>query len=231
MHAIELNPAALARGLHNRGGRKFAFETVDLARTAHVVVDMQVGFLAEGSASEVPVAREIIPNVNAISRAVREAGGLNVFLRYTYDAGETRPWSSWYNGLLGRPFTETLAEHFASGAAQHALHPEIEVAGGEPVLDKTRFSGFVPGTCDLDETLRARGIDTIIVTGTLTNCCSEATARDAHQLAYKVIFVSDGNATLSDDEHNGTLSNLYSVFADIATTDELLETLRRSAAA
>ena len=46
--------------------------------------------------------------------------------------------------------------------------------------------------------LKAKGIDTLIITGTLTNCCCESTARDALQMGYKVIFMSDANATLSD---------------------------------
>jgi ureidoacrylate peracid hydrolase len=74
--------------------------------------------------------------------------------------------------------------------------------------------------------LQDRGIDTLIVTGTLTNCCCESTARDAMQFNYKVIFVSDANATLSDAEHNATLNNMCALFADVMSTDEVIEVLR-----
>ena len=46
------------------------------------IVDLQAGFVAEGAPVEVPATHEIFGGVNSISRAVREAGGLNVFLRF-----------------------------------------------------------------------------------------------------------------------------------------------------
>ena len=72
----------------------------------------------------------------------------------------------------------------------------------------------------MHDRLRSAGIDTLIITGTLTNCCCESTARDAMQRDYKVIFVSDGNATQTDAEHNATLVNMVTLFADVMTTDE-----------
>jgi ureidoacrylate peracid hydrolase len=70
--------------------------------------------------------------------------------------------------------------------------------------------------------LQARGIDTLIITGTATNVCCESTARDAMQMNYKIIFVADGNAALTDAEHNATLNNMVALFADVMTTDELV---------
>jgi ureidoacrylate peracid hydrolase len=87
----------------------------------------------------------------------------------------------------------------------------------------------VPGTCKLHELLQARGIDTLIVTGTLTNCCSESTARDAMQQNYKIIFIADGNAALSDAEHNATLCNMVALFADVMTTEEVVAVVAANA--
>ncbi|MBT9386115.1 cysteine hydrolase [Pseudooceanicola sp. CBS1P-1] len=235
MHKIKMSDAALERGRKNRDGRDHAYEAIDPTRTAHVVVDLQNGFMEVGAVSEVPVARDIVPNVNALSRALRAAGGHNVFLRYTFDAAEARPWTSWYGDMLGKPFSEGLAKGFTRGDHAHDLWPGLDVAQGDPVLDKTRFSGFIAGTCDLDAVLQSLGVDTVLITGTVTNCCSETTARDAHQLSYRVIFVADGNAALNDAEHNGTLDSLYPISADIRTTEEVLAlieagTARRSAA-
>ena len=76
--------------------------------------------------------------------------------------------------------------------------------------------------------MKARGVDTLIITGTLTNCCCESTARDALQMGYNVIFVSDANATLSDEEHNGTLMSMAAIFADVMDTKHLLGLIARS---
>ena len=111
---------------------------------------------------------------------------------------------------------------FARGAEGWQLWPTLDVESGDLIIDKTRFSAFVPGTCRLDDELRARGIDTLIVTGTLTNVCCESTARDAMQRNYKVVFVADGNAAVSDAEHNATLGNMIALFADVMTTSEIV---------
>lgn len=222
MHKIAIDPVLLERGRRNRGGKDRAFDHLDMSRVAHVVVDMQNVFVAEGAASEVPVARQIVPNINSISRAVREAGGLNVFLRMVYDPAENTPWSNWYSGLLGNPFSTDLKREMSPDDANFELWPGIDAAPDEPRVNKTRFSGFTPGTCNLDPVLKERGIDTVIISGTVTNCCSEATARDAQQLNYKVIFVTDSNAAMTDAEHNATLGSLYVAYADVLSTSEVV---------
>jgi ureidoacrylate peracid hydrolase len=71
--------------------------------------------------------------------------------------------------------------------------------------------------------LRARGIDTVIVSGVATNCCCESTAREALSLNYRTFFVADATATDTDDEHNASLSMMLNTFADVRSTDELVD--------
>ena len=71
------------------------------------------------------------------------------------------------------------------------------------VLIKRRFGAFVPGSSDLHARLQERGIDTLIISGTLSHVCCEATARDAIMMNYKVFFIADACATLTDAEHGG----------------------------
>ena len=73
--------------------------------------------------------------------------------------------------------------------------------------------------------LRSHGIDTIIIVGTVTNTCCECTARDAMMLNYKTVFVSDGNAARSDEEHNASLANILRLFGDVMTTEEVISRL------
>jgi ureidoacrylate peracid hydrolase len=82
----------------------------------------------------------------------------------------------------------------------------------------------------LHETLQRRGIDTLIITGTLTNCCCESTARDAQQMNYRILFVSDGTAAQNPSEHNGTLENMRRLFGDVLTTDEVLSQITSATA-
>ncbi len=227
MHQIRITPEILAAVRVQRGGSEHMFGTIDLARTAHVVVDLQNGFMEEGAPVEVPVAREIVPNVNAISAAVREAGGVNVFLRMTVDAGSVQSWSNWFRYFQGG--SAGMEAAFGRGRHHWQLWPTLDVRGSDLKVDKTRFGAFVPGASDLHRILQERGIDTLIITGTLSNCCCESTARDAMQMNYKLIFVADANAALTDAAHNATLDNMCMLFADVRTTAEVLGVVRTSA--
>ena len=219
MHTIAMNPAVLAQLKQQRGAARTLFGKLDPARLAHIIVDLQNGFMEPGAPVEVATAREIVPNVNRISDAVRAAGGTNVFLRFTTPLETLDSWSSFYSRFTPDA-RETHQAAFAPGAHHWELWPALEVQESDLKVDKQRFAAFIPGTCDLHDLLQARGIDTLIVTGTLTNCCCESTARDAMQLNYKVIFVSDGNAALDDASHNATLNNMGMLFADVLSTDE-----------
>lgn len=225
MHKIYIPDHIVERARILRGNRDVMFDRIDPARTAHVVVDLQNGFMRPGAPVEVPVARQIVPQVNAISAALRKAGGTVVYLRYTSDPEEPQDWSTWYHGILTPERAEEQRAAFAAGAADHALYETLDVKKDDLVVDKTRFSGFVPGTSDLHALLQERQIETLIITGTLTNCCCESTARDANQLNYKVIFVTDGNATHTDDEHNATLCNMGTIFADLQSSDQVCATI------
>jgi nicotinamidase-related amidase len=193
---------------------------VNPARTAHVVIDLQVGFMGKGALVEMPIARDIVGNVNRVSQALRSAGGTVAYLQFTFDSDEPHYWGSHW-GRMTPDALERMRAAFTAGAEQHALWSGLDVQPEDLIVKKTRFSAFIPGTCDLDSLLKARGIDTLIITGTSTNCCCDATARDAMQMGYRVLFVEDGNATRADAEHNATLGNML-IFSDVVTADEAI---------
>ena len=228
MHKIELDPETVQRVVAWRG-RRHMFEDIDPVRTAHLAIDMQTAFLEQGSELEVPEARAIPPVINRISKAVRDAGGLNVFVKFVVDAETVRTWPVWLNYFCRPDRASAMTELFAEGAEGGAIDGSIEVEDGDLIVPKSRFGAFVPGASNLHEILQARGIDTLIITGTVTYCCCESTARDAMQMNYKVIFSSDGTAALSDSDHNATLNNMLSIFADVMDVNEIESLLQRAA--
>ena len=225
MHNILLDPDLVSRLKSERGGQLHTIQAIDPARTAHIVIDMQNGFMEPGAPVEVPMARAIVPQVNRISAAMRAAGGLNVFVSFTTPATALDSWSSFYRRF---PEEERRAHQraFEHGAHHWQLWSGLDVDDAVDLrIEKQRFGAFIPGTCDLDEFLRARDIDTLIISGTLSNCCCESTARDAMQLNYQVIFVSDANAALTDAEHGATLNNMAALFADVMDVEEIVARL------
>jgi ureidoacrylate peracid hydrolase len=187
-------------------------------RFAHVVIDIQNGFMAPDGLVPVAMNEAIMPNLNRISAATRQAQGTNIFVRFTYDAD----WRSYY-GRFDAGHEAKMRAAFTRGAPQHELFSGLDVDDGDLVLDKTRFSSFTQGTCALDALLQARGIDTLIVTGCTSNCCCESTVRDGLQMNYNMIFVHDACAAMSDSDHNSAVSNIFGIFGcDVCTTDEVI---------
>ena len=72
------------------------------------------------------------------------------------------------------------------------LHPLVAPAGGEPVLEKAAPNGFV-GT-GLEDEVRSRGIDELVVAGMMSSMCVDATVRAAADLGFSVTVVHDGCA-------------------------------------
>lgn len=228
-HKTELHPDVVERILARRG-KLVTHETIDASRTALVSIDMQVAFLAEGAPSEVPMAREIVPNINRLAAAMREKGGTVAWVYSTFTPNIFQEWSAFFGGTYASPHARRVAENLYKGAPGHAHWPEIETKPGDLWVEKNRFSAFLPGASDIESQLRARGVDTVLIVGTLTNVCCESSARDALMRNFNVIMVADGNATYSDAIHNASLTSLAITFCEVMTTDEVIAALRAPAA-
>jgi ureidoacrylate peracid hydrolase len=96
-------------------------------------------------------------------------------------------------------------------------------------VEKNRFSAFIQGSSDLAQVLRSRGLDTVLITGTVTNVCCESTARDAMMLNFRTIMISDGNAAVTDEDHNASLCAFYLTFGDVMSTDAVIACLEHNA--
>src|SRR5436309_10950322 len=118
MHKTDTPENIVARARRHRG-REHVIGHIDPARTAHLVVDLQNGFM--GAPFDVPSAREIVPNVNLICAALRHAGGINVFLRYTCDPTEPQPWTVWFETYLGAEISTVHRGGLARGAGPWQL--------------------------------------------------------------------------------------------------------------
>jgi ureidoacrylate peracid hydrolase len=228
MHKLAIPQAIIDRVIARRS-KEHVFDDFDPARTALIVVDMQNGFMLPGVAfAEIPEAREIVPNINRLAAALRAAGGTVVWIVTTYEPAVDKEWSTYYR--LSTPANGAKrSAALTKGAKGHEIWSTLDVKPGDPIVEKKRFSAFIQGSSKLDEVLRERGIDNLLITGTVTGVCCESTARDAMMLNYAVTMVTDGNASYSDDEHSRALTAFYATFGDIMPTDMLIGLIGKNA--
>jgi ureidoacrylate peracid hydrolase len=220
MHRYVVSDAVKER-LLRRQGKLVSHNEIDAVRAALVVIDMQNHFVAEGFPNEVPLSREIVPTINRLARAMRIAGGLVAWVQTTA-AGALESWANHHKYMLA---PERAAERLASlseDADGFKIYSALEPLPGDLRMKKIKYSAFIAGSSDIDAQLRSRGIETVLIAGTATNVCCESSARDAAMLDYRVIMLSDGNATWSDEEHAASLNNFLLFFGNVMTADEAI---------
>ncbi|SDI33968.1 ureidoacrylate peracid hydrolase [Alteribacillus persepolensis] len=209
---------------------KFAVE--DPRRVALLVIDMENDFVKPGAPMQVPMAYDMVPRLKKLLEACREKGATVIYTSHVHskDRGDM--------GLMA-DFWEPIGNQTAlvDGTEGIEIFEELAPKEGELLIKKHRYSAFY--NTDLETQLRNRGIDTLIITGTVTNMCCESTARDAQFRDYRVIFVSDATGTMdhpdlgagamtAEDVQQSTLTSLSFCIAEIASADEVMDKLKNA---
>ncbi len=195
-------------------------------KTAMIVVDMQNDFVQEGAPIEIPRARAMVPRLNRLLDVCRAHEIPVIYIHHVIRGGDID---------AGR-----LADHhevirnskaIIAGTQNVEIYEGLKPHPGDLVVAKPRYSAFY-GT-DLEAILRSKGIDTLIISGTVTNVCCESTTRDAFSRDYKVIFLSDGNAAgdlpdmgfgpvSAEEVQKVVLTVLAMCFAQVSSIDQVI---------
>ena len=192
-------------------------------RTAVVVIDMQVDFaLPEGALGKAGLDMTVVqPALAAAVRLVDAARAANVpvvFVGLQTSAETDSP--AWRERMIrrgGDPNSESaLCREGTRGAAFAGPTPRP----GEPLVAKTRYSGFYD--TDLQSVLTGLGADTLVVCGLTTECCVDCTVRDAFHLDYQVFLPADACAAYDVALHEASLQSLELNCAMLTTTDEVV---------
>ena len=229
MQTFEL-PESVREQVLRRRARLHAYEQLDPATTALIVVDMQNYFMQPGMPACCDAARDIVPNINRLVTTVRGAGGTIVWIVTEALPASAKDWPNLYE-LGDDHVRQARIEQLAAGSEGHALWPSLSPIDSDLTVTKTRYSAFIEGSSDLEPQLRARLVDTVLITGVATNVCCESTARDAMMRGFRTVMVSDANAANSDEEHAASLITFYQYFGDVQTTDQVIDNLSQSSAA
>lgn len=180
-----------------------------MPRHAILVIDMLNDFVGEKATLRCPGADLIVPNLQRLFSWVRERNKDDVQLVFIQEAHRKND-----ADFRVRP------RHAVKGTWGSEFIDELKPQGEEYVVQKRRHSGFA--YTDLDLYLREENIDTVVLTGVWTNVCVRSTASDALHHAYKVIVLSDGTQSKTQEMHESGLRDL-SLFSKIMTIEEYMD--------
>lgn len=89
------------------------------------------------------------------------------------------------------------------------------------VTGKVGFNAF--SNTRLEDVLRERGIEHVLVCGMVTSLCIDSTGRAAYERGYNVTILSDCSSGRTDTEHAFFCENVFPLYGRAATSTEVLE--------
>jgi len=188
-------------------------ERLDPKHTCLLLFDFLVGHVARDPQRYAPV----LANAAQLLDAARAVGAMVAYARADHrpDGGTT---ARTLHDSGPRPPLIT------SGTPEAEIVPELAPRPGEYMVPKHRWSAF-HGTY-LDVALRARRVDTIVLTGGSTEIGISSTAYAARDLDYNLVMVSDACTSAKQDVHAQLMREVFPRLARVRTTIRVLEMLK-----
>lgn len=194
---------------------------------ALLVVDMQNDFVRAGAPLEVPDARATVAPILRLRAAFEERGRPVVYTRFLARETDNLLWLWSPQCQEGdRACWPGHRRHYRDAPgdlACEAVIDELAPARDAYVVDKYGYGAF--HETDLDHHLRALGVESLVVTGTVTQICVEETAREAFHHGYRTTVVRDAVSSFAPALHEATLVNFAMKFGWVADSAEVLSWL------
>lgn len=204
---------------------------LDPRRTALVVIDLQedflstTGYFARQGYDPAPL-RAILPTVNRLIKACREAGIHIIHTRQGYreDLADMTPYEKWRRRRSGLEGTTALLR----SSPGFQISSELDVQSQDIIVDKTCNSAFT--YTDFEHILRAQGITHLLFTGCTTDVCVHTTLREACDRNFQCLTISDACASGDQYAHEAALHMVTvenGIFGALADTASVLEGLAK----
>jgi ureidoacrylate peracid hydrolase len=182
------------------------------SRSAVLVVDVQPVFVDEPD----PPMTDALRSLSRFLDAARDARVLRVFIRLVRAEIPDKRWVTLWEEQCGADFVDLIAPDSPAAAFLAGYEPQA----GDVEVRKDQYSAF-QGT-QLADRLRGAGVETVLVTGFSTDVCVSSTARDAFQLSFDTITVSDCCAAAEPSAHEAALETLGRRFGRVYTSGEII---------
>lgn len=193
-------------------------EPDSLRKSALLVIDLANDFvhaggtIADAGGEEYQArAQAIVPNLRRLIESAREVG---VHVVYATDAH--------------MPDDDELAKwppHSMKGTPEAEVVADLAPRAGDLVIEKRTYSPFV--STDIDERLRALGVEHLYITGLHTDCCARHTSGDAFQKGYDLVWVTDAMQAFTEEAHRAGIEYFRAWYAvdearQFRTTDQVI---------
>jgi nicotinamidase-related amidase len=170
--------------------------TESLKHAALLVIDVQMGMFAKST--KVYRAEQLIRNITSLVRAAQKAGVPVIFIQHSGEKDLIRDTPGWQ------------------------FHPELLALGPDALVHKQHGNAFEE--TELDQILKARGVEQVVVTGMVTHGCVKNTCLGGLAAGYRVILVADAHSSYS--QKAGELiaewnARLQQQGAGLKTTEEI----------
>ena len=203
--------------------------SLDLKRTALVIIDPQNDFRSEGGAvwdlvGDIVKENQVVPHLVQLRQVAREVGIPTLYSPHYYTDNEFNSWER-LNPIDKLMFDRKM---FRTGTWGAEFHPQLTPDENTFVLSPHKaLSGFWAG--DISIQLRQRNIGTIILAGMSANLCVESHLRDAEENGFEVIVVKDSTAGPGPEATQAAYVNYSLIANEVVTTEEIGGRLREAA--
>ncbi len=197
------------------GNRKFynsLEEVIAPSHTAVLVIDQQNdfcherGYYADRMGLDVSMTRGICEQINRLTAAARAHGVMVIFTQYVIAKGFSSDSPMWLGIHVGAGLKSLDQDNFYTieGTWGAELYEGITIGADDHIIKKFRGSAFHNTT--LDSLLKGSAIESLIITGQVTEGCVENTIRAARDADYYTVLAKDAIGSVSKERHDRTMS-------------------------
>ena len=183
---------------------------LDPKKTALVVIDLQNAILGMNPAPY--TAAQVVENSRKLADAFRSHGAPIIYVRVDLNDFMKLPVDQPHN-MGDKPLPAVASE----------IAPSVGFQAGDVLITKRHWGAFA-GT-DLEQQLKTRGIDTVILTGISTNAGVESTARQGTGLGFAFVVVEDACSAQDAEQHRFAFEKIFPRLARVRTTNEVIAAL------
>jgi nicotinamidase-related amidase len=200
-------------------------KSIDWKTSALIVVDMQNDFVRKGAPMEVPTALGTAAAQKALIVAFRNHRLPIVYTKFISHPHYYLLWE--WSPQCQSPTKCCWKGHqryykdIGSSRDCSDIIDELSPSSDDIIIEKFGYGGF--HETPLAETLHARGVTSLAITGTVTQICVEETGREAFHHGFRTTLVEDGVSSFASDLHGATLKNFAMKFGWVSKSERIIE--------